>query len=499
MALKGTIVLSLFAQRAVIVSKASQSVGQFIHCELANSLTAIADEEGRVRLLETGKGLDPPFGQIFLRFQVHTNAIIDMEFSKDDMLLATASGDQTARVVDMTTQTTLSILGNHSASLKQVRFQPGANCKSVLATSSRDGSVQIWDLRCKGTDGPVQDFRANEPDSPVTDASRPKPKWARAVNSIWDAHKYPGFTSSSLLDTPSRFETNLSRTGDSITAITFLGQENLLATASQSDASIRLWDLRSLYNQRKTQIPLSQTAQPQNHTKFRNFGINSLNLSGDGSRLYSLCKDNTVYAYSTAHLMLGHAPELSQTKSLGRRLPPQESKMGLGPLYGFRHPSLHATTFYVKSAIRKAKDGRSELLAVGSSDGCAVLFPTDERYFPKFQEHTPTPTIQEYTQPPLYGPRVSGQRRQGSGLKVKNEALPISKNGSALIRGHCREVGSLSWTSEGELVTVGDDFIARVWREGDGAGQLRAGGETEGRRWFCGWAEASEGYDEDDG
>lgn len=110
-----------------------------------------------MRLLESGRDGKPAFKDPYLSFRVHTNAIIDMCFTDDDTYLATASGDSTARVVDMTTQTTIGIFGNHVASLKQVRFQPGANNKSVVATSSRDGSVQLWDLRCKGRDGPVNE------------------------------------------------------------------------------------------------------------------------------------------------------------------------------------------------------------------------------------------------------------------------------------------------------------------------------------------------------
>lgn len=128
-----------------------------------NSLVAVGDEEGQIRLLESTKDGSPNFGERYLAFRVHTNAIIDMVFSEDDSLIATASGDQTARVVDMTTQTTLSILGNHSASLKQVRFQPGTNNNNILATSSRDGCVQIWDLRCKPNNGPRQQFHALVP------------------------------------------------------------------------------------------------------------------------------------------------------------------------------------------------------------------------------------------------------------------------------------------------------------------------------------------------
>lgn len=418
------------------------------------------------------------------------------------MLLATASGDQTARIVDVLTQKTVTILGNHSASLKQVRFQPGVNSNSVLATSGRDGSVQIWDLRCKGTDGPMQDFVAKEPRGPVATSSPSKSTWARAVTTIWDAHRYPSWTSTAHEPKDYSYSGGPGKTGESVTAITFLAQENILATSSQGNASIRLWDLRNLHNQRKTQTPLSQTCQPIHHTKFRGFGISSLSLGGDGSRLYSLCKDNTVYVYSTAHLILGHAPELAQNKPTSR-FSPKQAKHGLGPLYGFRHPQLRATTFYVKTAIRKPANGNTELLAVGSSDSTPILFPTDERYFGKSEEVAePPPTAPEYTQPPIYGTTAATRERSKQDTESprrKPSFLPISTYGTALIRGHTREVSSLSWTAKGELVTLGDDFLVRCWREdGARARELRKGGETGGRRWNYGWAGVSEDYDEDD-
>jgi len=136
------------------------------------------------------------------------------------------------------------------------------------------------------------------------------------------------------------------------------------------------------------------------------------------------------------------------------------------------------------------------MLAVGSSDGCAILFPTDERYLPT----TDFPESQDLG----FGPRLLRRptlRRVGSGLGLGGrveESIPISTNGTPLIRGHDREVGSLAWTSEGKLITVGDDFLVRCWREGGDARDLRMGGESEGRRWGCGWADMDEKYDEDD-
>ena len=288
-------------------------------------------------------------------------------------------------------------------------------------------------------------------------------QWGRAVNSIWNAHKpytrqipAPNHT-----DAGSRGET-VGRAGDvSVTAIEFLpGREHLLISASEVDCSIMLWDIRSIHPKRKGQVPLSCTKKVQSHSSWRHFGINSLNLSTDGSRIYSLCKDNTVYAYSTSHLILGNSPELSLTSQ--DRYLQRDTQEGLGPIYGFRHPQLHASSFYVKSAIRKAKNGKCEMLAVGNSGCNPILFPTDERYFSKQAgERSAAGLNQELTQ------KRPTLTRVGSGLhnRVEN-SIPISMNGTQLVRGHDREVGNLAWTYDGELVTVGDDFLVRLWREG---------------------------------
>jgi WD40 repeat protein len=450
---------------------------------LANSLVAVGDEEGRVRLLESAKDGRKEFQDVYLGFRVHTNAIIDMAFSDDDSRLATASGDQTARVVDMTTQSTITILGNHSASLKQVRFQPGENNNNIVTTTSRDGCVQIWDLRCKGEQGPTARLRGiNRGPEDV------EPPWSRPINSIYGAHQ-PSYRTRSALalagtDTPVRGEIPGRMGQVSVTCMAFLAQQHLLVTGSESDASINLWDLRSLHNRSNSPIPVSKTTHPTTHSQWRHFGTTSITLSGDGSRLYSLCKDNTVYAYSTAHLILGHAPELSQADG-ARRLPPKETKEGMGPIYGYRHPQLFATSFYVKTAIRKAKDGKSEMLAAGSADGCVVLFPTDDVYFPRQQESSEEET--------------PGDRKPKSGRRP-TDTIPISTNGTPLIRGHDKEAGSLSFTSEGNLISIADDFLIRVWRDGgdnDDARDLRMGGESEGRRWGCGWADIGADFDED--
>ena len=109
-------------------------------------MVAAGDEDGYVHLLDSAKGDQTPFSSSILSLHSHNNAVMDVVFSSDDLRLATASGDQTAKIVDVRSQKDLFVLARHTSSLKQIRFQPGND--NVVATCGRDGSVQLWDLRC---------------------------------------------------------------------------------------------------------------------------------------------------------------------------------------------------------------------------------------------------------------------------------------------------------------------------------------------------------------
>lgn len=456
----------------------------------------MGDEEGGIRLLDSAKDDKSGFSKAYLTFRPHMNAIMDLEFSSDDMLLATASGDQTAQVIDMATQKPIYCLSNHVSSVKRVQFQPAANNK-VLATCSRDGNVNIWDLRCKGFERPSLQVRCSlESDSDNSSSLASKMIYPQVLNTIHGAHAWMPQTSVS-----DKSEPQIGRSDITVTSLTFLspGRENLFVTASEANACVRLWDLRTAHSNRRGRpvLPVSTTREPDSHIKYRRFGLTSLTLNGDGSRLYTLCRDGTVYAYSTSHLVLGHAPELSLYNDRPRRSGGSD-KEGLGPLYGFRHPRLQVSSFYVKVSVRKAVADKAEMLAVGSSDHCAVLFPTDERFL-----HPPVqkPAVDLNPQSPGMPFTRSGLRRTNSSVGLSGrleDTVPIYQSGTPLVEGHKKEVSAVSWSVDGELITVSDDYSARCWREGPDARDLRVGGETEGRRWKCGWADIEDQYDDDD-
>ena len=213
----------------------------------------------------------------------------------------------------------------------------------------------------------------------------------------------------------------------SITAIRWL-EEHRTATACEANSYIKVWDWRS---SRALAVEIAEV--PEYHTEGakRNFGITSLNLSPDHQRLYALCKDNGLYAYATNHL-----PN--------------------GPILSYRDDRLFVPTFFVKSSI--SRDGK--FLATGSSDGMALLFPTNERYF---------------------SPTVCHNFGYRPGEIAAAEFMRVGR-GVALVRGHEEEVTDVTWTVDNDLVTVADNGYARFWGAGRGSGdELHGGGWAERR------------------
>lgn len=431
-----------------------------------NSLVAIGTERGEVHLLESANDAKPPFEQAYLQFTPHNNAIMDLAFTSDDERLASASGDQSARITDMRTQTIVYVLAEHSSSLKQVHFQP--DNENIVATCSRDSVVALWDLRCANTGPAIQSITSNgSSDSRVEVTLSPRYPTVYKSISNWhydvpashtlDFHNDPTPnstpTSSAEVSKPSSSERAISRGTASITSMAFLPQSpHHIVTSSDASCRLRVWDIRSrlLSTRRRSatpiQLPVATSAPAPQYSKgrHRDYGTTSLTLSTDAARLYAVSRDNSVQVYSTQHLILGQQlhesshERSSQPKTLRPKTPIGLS--GAPPIYTLRDPNLRVASFYVRASIRRTSPHSNwpELLAVGSSDGHVILFPTDS--------------------------------------SPRHAKIDTVKQGESLVHGHKKEVTGLSWTSDGELVSCADDYTARVWREDRAkAKELRAG------------------------
>lgn len=459
-------------------------------------VTAIGDEQGYVRLFNTTDGGNSPDSKVDIHIKAHDNAIMNLAFSDDDLRLATACGDRTGKILDVATQTVaIELSGGHYDSLRQIAFQKGQANGSTLATSDRAGRIQIWDLRCSSM--PVGCFSTLGSESRILhrDTSL-DPVSIKTVNTIDNSHerKINGSTNSA-----------------SVTAVQWLptGREHLLLSASEADATIKLWDTRYIKPRRQLgETPLAMTQAPTSHA-WRSYGTTSMALSSDAARLYAVCKDSTVYAYSTAHLILGHAPALEDNAA--KRKP--SGAQGLGPLYGLKHDMFRVHSFYVKCAMRPSRiAGGPEVLAVGSSDFCAVLFPTDERYLraswaanahllpeARSGSFSTSSSFLSSTTPAATTPSCSTPSGGNGGIGGASSTVPLYRAGTPLIRGHSREVTTMSWSHEGKLVTASDDYVVRQWQQDAAAARhLRTVGEFGGERHMAGWADVAADWDIDD-
>jgi WD40 repeat protein len=442
-------------------------------------MVAVGEENGSISLIESAKGDKIGFSKATVRFQAHNNAILDLQFSSDDRLLATASGDQSSRIIDALTQKTICTLERHTASLRQVRFQPESGNR-IVVTSSRDGNVNVWDLRSPQNGQREADDRIdpNATEDELRTRLRLLEKAVR-TDQIRNSHSGPPPTPKGkigLLSGASAAQSSSHAKPPSVTSLEFV-RPNIFVTGSEANSCIKVWDMRHSYSIRRDHPkPISTTREPESHGNYRKFGITSMCLNVNLSHLYAVCSDSTVYAYSTSHLILGHAPELTGDSQRPRAWN-QMNQVGLGPLYGFRHHRLKVGSFYIKASVRKARNENTELLAVSSSDDVALIFPTDEKLLAKYgSRHNLEPNRQFFPNP------VRASQRP-------DDNIPIHVAGTVLCGGHNMAVGGVAWTYGGAVATVGDDHIVRCWYEGKTAWELRnrkytgPGGSTIGWGW----------------
>ncbi|MCJ1247782.1 hypothetical protein MMC30_004997 [Trapelia coarctata] len=506
------------------------------------TLVAVGDEDGGVHFLDSDKiekVKGPGFPGTFLDFKPHNNAVLTVTLSANDRLLATGSGDQTSQIIDVMTRHTTHTLRGHTSSVKHVQFQPGSS-DNVVATCSRDGSVKIWDLRINPVDGPQAELQTSSSSDALSSLGRTPSPPGHIPQNVAPAIMYPdcfktlrnahtprpvpykktarnslgaGVPRQSTLNhngvAESRSRRSIgapNRRGPaSITAMAFLdpAYPHLLITGSEANACVKIWDIRGRMNNIRTHaVPVSTTLEPEAHLRTRPWGVVSMAVSPDRKRLYTLTRDSTVYAYCTSHLILGKAPEFRREKPGAVYKPPGEAQDGLGPVYGFRHPKLFVSTFYAQMAIRPAGPDQSELLAVGSHENCAVIFPTDERYMRNrsFKQWKPPGKLEVLTYIEKHFERPPPSFFQPPKAKCgSSDTVEIWDHGTALTRGHVGEVTGVCWSTDGELVTVSDDETARIWREdAEVPRKLRMQTRDLADRHDWAWSEVINDYDGDE-
>ena len=236
-------------------------------------LLAVADEEGFVSLVDTSKPLPASKSEPFApleHWELHRNAIFDVEWSHDDTILTTASGDQTLRVWSVEGARKIKTLGGsmgHQASVKSVSYKH--QMQDVLASCARDGLILLWDLRVSGP-----------------------------IHRITDAHSYPHKAVTSGRRRRNGISPSVVRNG--VTSVLFLRSDHILASAGAGDGLVKFWDTRNM------EAPCSLASLPQGEdSASRSYGVTSIAEDANGSKLAVSAYNHKVYLYDSLRPELG--------------------------------------------------------------------------------------------------------------------------------------------------------------------------------------------------
>ncbi|MDE3089474.1 MAG: PQQ-binding-like beta-propeller repeat protein, partial [Chloroflexota bacterium] len=274
--------------------------------------TAGGDNTARIWDAATGKELFTLVG--------HTQLVQTVRYSPDGKYLATASADSTAKIWDAASGQLLLTLSGHTNAVKDVAFSPDG---TRLATASRDQTVRVWDIAAALSTGAttakqvliIPDPAAIGAINGVTFSPDGK-HIATAVTAqakIWDAT-----TGKELLDLPGQLnfvvQVAFSPDGTRLATASYSGQ----ATVYDATTGNELMVLRgstwindvafSPDGKRLVAATLDKTARVWNIGPTQELltivdptgNINSLNYSPDGSRLVTADQYNVAIVWDAA-------------------------------------------------------------------------------------------------------------------------------------------------------------------------------------------------------
>ncbi|KAK2661693.1 hypothetical protein Ddye_000267 [Dipteronia dyeriana] len=285
-------------------------------------LFAVSDEDGCMNVFDSRKKFtsfashhDNTEKTRVSEWTAHQNAIFDICWIKGDNNILTASGDQTIKVWDAQEEKCIGVLMGHTGSVKSVCSHP--TISDLVVSGSRDGSFNIWDLRCNKSSKSRNSEVCIVPSAAV-----------KGAHLSSQAKRIRRGKAASM----------------SITSVLYLKDEVSIATAGAVNSVIKFWDTRNLKAHVTQACPYPESSTVKER---RLHGISSLSQDLNGVFLTASCMDNRIYLYNVLQLEKG-------------------------PIQSFSGCQIES--FYVKSAISPDADH----ILSGSSDGNAYIWQVNK-------------------------------------------------------------------------------------------------------------------------
>ncbi|KAI7869768.1 WD40-repeat-containing domain protein [Spinellus fusiger] len=300
----------------------------FAYSTHGGQLLAVTDEYGRVTLIRTDKSSAAEDMDYHKTFQAHDGAVYDIKWCPNDQYIATAAADKLMLLWDVETQTRLACFQDHEMTLKSVNWHP-VN-PHLLVTASKDGSINVWDTR----------FRIKDTLSAEDGLSLPI---YAPIRHITDAHCEP---SRKTRKTPPKAHLP----DRPVTCALFINHgEDKIVSSGSHDGTIKMWDCRLMSRANHVVSCTSGVAR----------GISDMKIDASGSRLFSLCMDQSVYMHYIINLP--------------------------GSARRYTDPHFSATSFYLRLSL--SHDDQFLLAGSSSSSVCAWEVERPERGAYRFADH----------------------------------------------------------------------------------------------------------------
>lgn len=199
-------------------------VGLSLSSDGKTLVTAGADGNIRIWNITTG--------QVERTLSGHTNSLYKAVLSPNENFLASSSRDRTARIWDVAAGQELYKLTGFKCSVKSVAFSPNGKMLDVVGN---DGMLKVWDVE---TGKELKSLVHS--DSPGVDISVYSVVFSREGRKIYTGN---GDGTISEWDVSTGKETrNWKAHGGTVFALTFNSDYSILASGSEDEANVKLWN-----------------------------------------------------------------------------------------------------------------------------------------------------------------------------------------------------------------------------------------------------------------
>jgi len=257
--------------------------------QAGSQLLAMGDEDGYITVVDTVHGFpasstspqSATSPSPRARWVAHHNAIFDLAWKQGNHQMLTSSGDQSIALWNTMYATQLGAFMGHGGTVRSLVICPTQ--EDVFASTSRDGSICIWDTRTAAVS--------------VLGDSVPN---YRPVATMRDAHARRAGKKRGRSKSQGR--------KDSVTSAVYLSDGNTLASAGAADSIIKLWDIRQPRRKRAS-IPLNaepgpplslflarSCPAPEDQTT-RLHGVISMTVHAESNRLLASCTNSRHYLF----------------------------------------------------------------------------------------------------------------------------------------------------------------------------------------------------------